>query len=611
MVIRAIVVSLAVSSSLFAQPLDRIAVIGDSLSDEYQEQNYRVYARNWVELLVDQRGVDFGPAAADTWGEPRRTGYEDNWARYGANTVDAIANGQLAGVLDGAVNRGVSHAVVFIGANNFGPGIGNTNAYDAIYNEVWSESQIANYIAASLDDIETIAAALASAGIRTVVTNGFDFGATPSVKSQFPDPAKRDRVSAALTTFAEGIETIAERYQLILVDTLAAGRVVFGTNAAPRSTLEVGNRTIQLEQFGSSSGSTVAFVGDGLHPHTVIQGLFANLVITALDHYAGTCIGRFSEAELLAHNGLSYGGTDTLAAVLGLWSSYVRAYAPGRSLRFFGNGVTAPTLDRVTFPIDAPPSPADVGAEDFTLELWIRALPGSVTSTTACTTAGDSWINGNIVVDRDVYGAGDNGDYGLSLMQGGVAAFGVDNGSTGTVICGQTPLDDGRWHHVAVTRRRNAGDGRPAGEIRLFVDGVEDATAVDGPDGDISYRDGRTTNFPWDPFLVLGAEKHDAGAAYPSFAGWVDELRISSTLRYTADFTRPSAPFETDAATVGLWSFDEGSGTLACDRSGASGGPTDGEVRIGGSPAGPLGSHSTPFGPLLFADGFESGGTGE
>lgn len=599
------------ADSAIGQGLGRLAAIGDSLSDEYEEQNYGAYARNWVELLVDQRGVDFGPAAAGTWGEPRRTGYEDDWARYGADTTDAILTGQVDGVLDGAANRGVTHAVVFIGANNFGPGIDNTNTYNVIYNATWTPQQIADHIASSLDDIETIVAPLAAAGLRTVVANGFDFGATPTVKFLFPDPVKRDRVSTALTTFAEGIEEIARRHQLVLVDTLTAGRTVFGTNAAPRSTLLVGNVGIQLGQLGFSSGSTVAFVGDGVHPHTVIQGLVANLVITALDHHTGTCIGRFSEAELLAHNGLTYGGSDTLAAVLGPWSDYVESFAPDRSLRFFGNGVAAPTFDRVTFPIDAPPSPADVGVGDFTLELWVRALPGSVSSTTTCSAAGDSWINGNIVLDRDVFGAGDNGDYGLSLMQGGVIAFGVDNGSSGAGICGTTPLDDGKWHHVAVTRRGNAGDGRPAGEIRLFVDGVEDATAVDGPDGDISYRDGRASGFPWDPFLVLGAEKHDAGAAFPSFAGWADELRISTALRYTTSFTRPAAPFETDATTVGLWSFDEGSGAVACDRSGAGGGPTNGEVRIGGNPAGPAGSLSTPFAPPLFADGFESGGPGE
>ena len=45
-----------------------------------------------------------------------------------------------------------------------------------------------------------------------------------------------------------------------------------------------------------------------------------------------------------------------------------------------------------------------------------------------------------------------------------------------------------------------------------------------GPTGDVSYRDGRSTTSPDDPFLVIGAEKHDAGAAFPSYHGWIDEV---------------------------------------------------------------------------------------
>ena len=42
------------------------------------------------------------------------------------------------------------------------------------------------------------------------------------------------------------------------------------------------------------------------------------------------------------------------------------------------------------------------------------------------------------------------------------------------------------------------------------------------------------------------------------------------------------------------------------DNSGAAGGPSDGERRFGGSPAGLDWSTDTPFGSI-FADGFESG----
>ena len=87
----------------------------------------------------------------------------------------------------------------------------------------------------------------------------------------------------------------------------------------------------------------------------------------------------------------------------------------------------------------------------------------------------------------------------------------------------------------------------------------------------------------------------------------MDRVRFSTTLRYAATFAPVRAPLAADAATAALWSFDEGSGTVVCDRSGAAGGPSDGERRVGGDPVGPLWVDETPFPDPLFADGFELG----
>ncbi len=260
--------------------------------------------------------------------------------------------------------------------------------------------------------------------------------------------------------------------------------------------------------------------------------------------------------------------------------------ANNRSLRFYGNGVRAPGFDRVEIRIDAPPRPADIGNSDFTLEFWIKANLSENNNGHICSANNDNWINGHIVVDRDIYGAGDYGDYGVSLASGRIA-FGVNNGSSGMTLCGTTNVADGQWHHVAVQRRRSDG------YLWLFVDGQLQAQA-DGPNGDISYRDGRS-GAPKDPYLVIGAEKHDAGAAYPSFSGYLDELRLSNVLRYGGNFMPPSGPFASDANTVALYHFDEADGTTILDSSGAVGGPSHGVMRVGGNPAGPVRSTDTPW----------------
>ncbi len=257
------------------------------------------------------------------------------------------------------------------------------------------------------------------------------------------------------------------------------------------------------------------------------------------------------------------------------------------SLRFYGYGVN--DIDRVKIPVinGNTSLPINIGVTDFTIEFWLRFLFNQNQSTN-CSEGNDTWIYGNIIFDRDIFGTPDHGDFGISLY-GNRIAFGVHNGSSGFTICATTPLSVDTWHHIAVTRSFG-------GEMRIFVNGNLDRQITNGPSGNISYRVGRTITGSYvnEPFLVIGAEKHDYDPnTYPSFSGWIDEVRISNNIRYIANFTPPSAPFTTDSNTVGLYHFDEGSGTAIIDSSNATGGPSDGVRNIGGNPAGPV------FDPLI------------
>lgn len=242
----------------------------------------------------------------------------------------------------------------------------------------------------------------------------------------------------------------------------------------------------------------------------------------------------------------------------------------GTSIRFFGTGSN--DVDRVKIPlVDAAGAsrPVNVGATDFTIEFWIKGFAAD-NPTAPCTPGQlpkDAWINGAIVIDRDVFGSGDFGDFGVSLFDGHIAV-GVGRGDSGATLCGAHKVLDGYWHHVAITRRWSDG------ELRLFVDGVLDRQipANTGTSGNVSYNVTRATNFPnSDPFLVLGGEKHSLGG-YRSFNGWLDELRISRTVRYTGNFLPPRFRFQPDGNTVALYHFDEGTGTTIGDAAGASAG---------------------------------------
>ncbi|MCS7017179.1 MAG: LamG domain-containing protein [Gemmatales bacterium] len=297
-------------------------------------------------------------------------------------------------------------------------------------------------------------------------------------------------------------------------------------------------------------------------------------------------------------------------------SAVIQVGPAGYSLRFFGSGQN--DVDRVKIPID-PPTPADVGETDFTIEFWIKGLDEENNAYVLITCGeNNDWINGNIVMDRDRF-TGRAAKYGLSINLDGTLVLGMVNANDeARTLCGTTSVLDGRWHHIVVQRRRSDG------WLWLYKDGRLEAQG-DGPDGDISYTDNAPLSRPgppwcqgpggaWggicrnEPFIVLGAEKHDAdqdagtlgSPMFPSFSGWLDELRFSNILRYVTDFELPKQPFAPDGNTLALYHFDEGpagpcTGTVL-DSSGASGGPSHGQCFYGGAgQAGPLYVTDQPF----------------
>jgi hypothetical protein len=254
-------------------------------------------------------------------------------------------------------------------------------------------------------------------------------------------------------------------------------------------------------------------------------------------------------------------------------------------------------IDRVKIPQDDPsgmsgPFAANIGATDITIELWLRAAPGDNPAPPAdCADDEASWIYGNIVIDRDRWGPGRS--YGLSLAAG-IPVFGLVGrpvDAERVTLCATTAVDDDTWHHIAITRSVGTG------AVALFVDGRLEASVDEGPIGDMSYPPGARPGphcpgeLPCtisDPYLVLGAEKHDAGPEFPSFRGLIDEVRLSTTIRYTGPFTPPTRRFEPDDRTAALYHLDDAGGPIASDSATVPGAPTHGIVRYGGDPVGPV-----------------------
>lgn len=314
----------------------------------------------------------------------------------------------------------------------------------------------------------------------------------------------------------------------------------------------------------------------------------------------------------------------------------LRAQGSQYALRFYGTGVGPPGLqDRVLLPVDdnvagsAGNTPIDLGAGSFTLDFWLR---GTLADNTAASGGGDvetddiNWIYGNIVLDRDIWcGEGHQRKYGVSLA-GGLVRFGTSPGATlsdfENTIEGNINVLDGVWHHVAVVRDVSTGTKH------IYVDGVLDFSSSAGvSQADLSYPDegipvtpgvcdpGQLTPYGW--YLVIAAEKHDAGEEFPSFNGFFDELRLWNRALSASEIAmnRDVVVAANTPGLVGLYRFEEGVGTAVGDSS-VAGGP-EGELRAGTSGNGewvswaddPLNTAPIQGGDLLFADGFESQNT--
>jgi hypothetical protein len=313
-----------------AQPIGRLGAIGDSLTDEYLEQNYGSYAESWTEILAELRGIDFGPTAADAgvgnWGEPRRQGFQDNWARFGDtvnvddnDSTSAITRGQHTGLADGILNRGVTHAVVFLGGNDLSPFHG---PYAQVYNGNWTQQQINDYVEAMIVDMELILDTISVGGVKILVANSFDFGDMPRVERDFPDDNGRLLGSALYNRYDERLRQVAADRNLPYLDMLALNRAIFGTPGNETSELIVAGVSINVND-GLQSNAATAFVADDVHPRSVVQGIWANAFLTGLNLAYNTGVPLLTETEIVTNGDLTPSGPDALDGQIGDLAQYV------------------------------------------------------------------------------------------------------------------------------------------------------------------------------------------------------------------------------------------------------------------------------------------------
>jgi hypothetical protein len=109
------------------------------------------------------------------------------------------------------------------------------------------------------------------------------------------------------------------------------------------------------------------------------------------------------------------------------------------------------------------------------------------------------------------------------------------------------------WHHLA--------SSYGGGSFRVYVDGslvsrMEGSETVVNPANSLYLGATARHERDFDPTL---------GTLYwPPIDGFIAEVRLSSSNRYTADFV-PEPRLGVDASTLALWHLDEGDGSIAKD----------------------------------------------
>ena len=313
-----------------AEPMLKLGVIGDSLSDEYFEDSTRAYAQNWLQQLAENRTIDPGPTAQaarqpqGTWGPPRGTGYAYNWSAAFGTAQSLLSSGQAPGLAAQIVLAGIDCAVLAIGANDFHP---YGNAYAGIYNGAWSPARVRAYERECLNNLKRAVVIVRRTGVPLILVNIPDVGATPAVATapRYADAANREKVTATIQNLNAQLRQLATTYQVSLVDWFSLAQAMTGPPTNQQLVFVLGGVPIMMQQTdpgpGLDANPTAGFVADGFHPHTVVQGVLANAIMQALDLGTGANLSLFTDAEILDHAGLAAGSSGSL--IVGSYTNFV------------------------------------------------------------------------------------------------------------------------------------------------------------------------------------------------------------------------------------------------------------------------------------------------
>jgi lysophospholipase L1-like esterase len=280
-----------------------MAVLGDSQSDEYRADdnrgyNYPATTLSWVELLQQERKVNFGEWGI--WEEPRRTGYEYNWARTGNTAQSMIESGHHIGVAEQIKQGKVNVVVIFIGANDFAPYI-LEDGYQAIYNGQLSEPAKKSKVNRIVADIKTAVYTVKDAGdVRILLVKIPDWGQHVGVQVAFPFPDQRSDVTAVIHDVNKELDKLANEESLLTVDPNVLYQDLVYRNEDSKMRVD----GVVMERLLLNNNPKNFYLEDGVHTGTVVNGFLANAILEKVNMMIDNDVRPLNEKEIREAAGL-------------------------------------------------------------------------------------------------------------------------------------------------------------------------------------------------------------------------------------------------------------------------------------------------------------------
>jgi hypothetical protein len=282
-----------------------IGIIGDSLLDEYRGSDnrggdYASITFNMVELLARLRNFNLGEWG--DWGEPRRTGYEYNWARSGATSSSMVQQGQHTSLAQQVANGEVTFVLLAIGANDFNPI--KTKRYARVYNSELSDNRLQAKIDKAIADVTLAMDTILDAGPSGMIVVLFpQWDLVPSVREKYPDAAKRQRVIDVIDAINVGIRAAAAERDIPVVDPNTYGIELY-SQVDQNGYLHIAGEAIDIVNQGNEPHHG-RLDDDSEHPGTVLSGITANYYfIEPLNEVYDVGIEPLSQEEILRSAGI-------------------------------------------------------------------------------------------------------------------------------------------------------------------------------------------------------------------------------------------------------------------------------------------------------------------